>query len=110
MHPNVFSPIYNTLKSAFPAVIPYNQAVYSFLDEWGWNMGFVDASDAKSMSVEEVDARIAERINGELKFLDGVSWQGVFALSKLHRKTLAEETCVMSTEKTEHRFMGKVVN
>ena len=109
-HPHVFSPIHNTLKSVFPKVVPYNQAIFSFLDEWGWNIGFANAAMAAPLSNEEIDARIAERINGELKFLDGISWQGVFAISKVHRKTLAEEKIVMSTEKSEHCFMGKVVS
>merc|ERR1719383_766803 len=32
-----FSPIHNTLKSVFPNVVAYNQAVFSFMDEWGWH-------------------------------------------------------------------------
>ena len=109
MHRTVFSPIHKTLSTVFPKVLAYNQAIYSFLDEWGWNMGFSDPSLAVPLSIEEVDERIAQRINGELKFLDGISWQGLFALSKVHRKSLAAETCVMSNDKSEHRFMGKVV-
>merc|ERR1712137_247805 len=33
------------------------------------------------------------------------SWQGIFALSKTHRKTLEAETCVMSVAGNTHRFM-----
>lgn len=109
-HHLVFSPINCTLKAVFPTVVPYNQAVYSFMDEWGWNLGLTedykngDASPA-SWSAEEVDKRIAARIDGELQFLDGESWRGIWALSKKHRKTLAAETCVMSVEGNTHRFM-----
>merc|ERR1712056_152442 len=100
-----FSPINRTLRDVFPTVLAYNQAVYSFLDEWGWNLAIAEKDANTKLSVEKVDQLIADRINGELKFLDGVSWQGIFALSKGHRKTLEAETCVMSVAGNTHRFM-----
>jgi len=105
-HPLVFGPIHNTVKHVFPNTVAYNQAVYSFMDEWGWQLALTEESAPApaQLSIEEVDRRIAERINGELQFLDGVSWRGIWALSKTHRKTLAAETVVMSTEGT-HKFM-----
>ena len=96
-HKLVFSPVHKTLSTVFPTVLPYSQAVYSFCDEWGWNMGFT-ADNVKPLSVDEVDARIADRIDGELRFLDGISYQGIFSLSKAIRKTLAEETHILSKE------------
>ena len=96
-HPVVFTSIHNTLKQVFPRVFPMNQAVYSFMDEWGWNLAVQEESasnNPQNLTKEEVDKRIASRINGELKFLDGESWRGVFALSKLHRRNLAAETAV----------------
>merc|ERR1711988_1026781 len=89
----------------FPTVVAYNQAVYSFMDEWGWNMAMAEKDAKTTLSVEDVDRLIADRINGELQFLDGVSWQGIFALSKKHRKTLEAETCIMSVAGNTHRFM-----
>jgi len=108
-HHLVFSPINCTLKAVFPKVVAYNQHVYSFMDEWGWNMGLPEehSESPASLSAEEVDKRIAARITGELQFLDGESWAGIYALSKKHRKTLAAETCVMSVEGNTHRFMCK---
>jgi len=105
MHGVVWSPVHNTLRSVFPAVSAYNQAVYSFLDEWGWNMASTDPELAMPLSPEEVDARIAARIKGELRFLDGQSYAGLFALSKLHRRTLAEEKRVLSLEEGTFSFM-----
>merc|ERR1719157_495014 len=106
-HHLVFSPIHNTLKSVFPNTTAYNQAVYSFLDEWGWNIALTeaDATPPASLTVAQVDERIAARIDGELQFLDGISWTGIWALSKRHRKTLAAETCVMSVAGNQHCFM-----
>jgi len=110
-HHLVFSPIHNTLKHVFPNTFAYNQAVYSFLDEWGWNMALTDSACTSSpglLTCEEVDKRIAEQIVGgadSLQFLDGVSWKGIWALSKKHRQTLAKEKTVMSTESKTHCFM-----
>merc|ERR1712070_350849 len=106
-HHLVFSPIHNTLKSVFSNVIAYNQAVYSFLDEWGWNIALTaeNAPAPSSLSAEAIDKLITERINGELQFLDGLSWPGIWALSKRHRKTLAAESCVMSVAGNQHCFM-----
>ena len=81
------------------AVRAYNQAVYSFMDEWGWNMAFADPGMGALLEPEVVDQRIAERIKGELRFLDGESYRGLFTLSKVHRKTLAAEARVLSREK-----------
>merc|ERR1711870_52552 len=99
-HHLVFSPINRTLRDVFPTVLAYNQAVYSFLDEWGWNLAMAEKDANTKLSVEKVDQLIADRIDGELQFLDSVSWQGIFALSKKHRKTLEAETCVMSVAGT----------
>jgi len=103
-HGLVWAPVNHTLKQVFPVVHAYNQAVYSFLDEWGWNMAFTDPKAAQ-LTPEEVDKRIASRIKGELQFLDGESYTGVFCLSKRHRRTLAQETRVLSTEKASFPFM-----
>jgi thermospermine synthase len=104
-HDLVWAPVNHTLRQVFPAVLGYNQAVYSFMDEWGWNIAFSDAGMVSGngtprtpLDAEQVDARIAERIKGELKFLDGESYRGLFCLSKVHRKTLAEEKRVLSRE------------
>ena len=42
---------------------------------------------------------------GELRFLDGESYRGLFCLSKAHRATLRSETRVLSQEKGTFSFM-----
>lgn len=97
-HTAVFSPVHNTFKKVFPAVKAYCQSVYSFADEWGFCAGYTDPACA-NLTVEEVDKRIADRIGAEkLKFLDGDSHRGLFALSKQVKKTLAEETRFLSKD------------
>ena len=104
-HHLVWSPVHNTLRQVFPAVRAYNQAVYSFLDEWGWNIAFTDASMAAPLSPQQVDERLAERLSGECQFLDGESYAGLFCLSKKHRKTLSDEGRVLSMATGTYSFM-----
>ena len=107
-HHLVWSPVHSTLRQVFPLVRGYNQHVYSFMDEWGWNIAFSDEGAGAVMDAETVDRRIEERIKGgaaAMKFLDGVSYQGLFTLSKKHRQTLAEEKRVLSTERGTFALM-----
>jgi len=104
-HHLVWAPVNSTLRQVFPAVRAYNQAVYSFMDEWGWNLAFADADMGTLLDPEQVDDRIERRIKGELRFLDGESYRGLFCLSKAHRKSLKEETRVLSREKGTFSFM-----
>ena len=106
-HHLVWSPVNSTLRQVFPSVKAYNQAVYSFMDEWGWNMAYVDPG-MELLEPEQVDQRIAERITGgadALRFLDGESYRGLFCLSKAHRKTLGEEKRVLSRERGTFALM-----
>jgi len=104
-HHLVWSPVNSTLRQVFPAVRAYNQHVYSFMDEWGWNIAFADADMGALLEPEQVDTRIADRVSGELKFLDGESYRGLFQLSKVHRKTLASEARVLSRERGTFALM-----
>ena len=100
-HDLVWAPVNHTLRQVFPAVHGYNQAVYSFMDEWGWNIAFADGGMGGLLDAETVDSRISQRIKGgadALKFLDGESYRGLFTLSKVHRKSLREEKRVLSRE------------
>lgn len=104
-HKLVWSPVHATLRSVFGAVRAYKQAVYSFFDEWGWNIAADDEAHLPRLTPDEVDARIAARITGELRFLDGESYRGLFCLSKQHRATLTAETKVLSSERGVYSFI-----
>ncbi|CAM6123473.1 unnamed protein product [Calypogeia fissa] len=95
-HKEVYSSIYNTLRQVFKYVIPYAAHVPSYADTWGWVM----ASDHPfpAFSVEETESRIAHRIQGELRFLDGPTMAATFALNKHVRTSLYNETHVYTEE------------
>ena len=61
----MWAPVNHTLRQVFPAVHGYNQAVYSFMDEWGWNIAFADGGMGGLLDAETVDSRISQRIKGE---------------------------------------------
>lgn len=92
----VYSTIYNTIRQVFKYVSSGITYVPSFDGLWG----FVYASDAiqiGNLSPEEVDRRIKERINGELRFYDGLTNLSIFTVPKYIRDVLVKETRI-STE------------
>ena len=84
-----FTTIYHTLGKTFRHTGPYQAHVPSFQTLWG----FMLASDSAlpKYSNGEVDSRVRERINQELKFYDGESHRNMFALPKLLRQGIRQE-------------------
>jgi spermidine synthase len=79
-----------TLAEVFPVVAPYQ----SFVPCIGTPGGFIVASkdaDPRSLSVDLVDARVRERIDGELGFYDGQAHQHLVHLPRFLRQAVA--TC-----------------
>ncbi|MEM0373813.1 MAG: polyamine aminopropyltransferase [Sulfolobaceae archaeon] len=92
----VFSVIYNTLKQVFRFVSPAITYVPSFDGLWG----FINASDStnvSSLTAEDVNKRIHDRIVGNLLFYDGTTHLSLFNIPKYIRKVLDEEKRI-STE------------
>lgn len=81
----VFTCINATLRSVFPKVLPYCQHMPVFCDVWGWNMALTEPSQAE-LSPEDMDARLAERVEGQMRFLDGHTFRGLCHLNKHVRK------------------------
>ncbi|CAH1418753.1 unnamed protein product [Lactuca virosa] len=83
-HTEVFSCIFNTLKQVFKYVVPYSAHIPSYADIWGWVM----ASDYPiTLSPDELDLRMKQRINGENRYLDGKTFVSASTLSKAVRKS-----------------------
>ncbi|KAH6831091.1 S-adenosyl-L-methionine-dependent methyltransferases superfamily protein [Perilla frutescens var. hirtella] len=94
-HKEVFSSIYNTIRQVFKYVRAYTAHVPSFADTWGW----VIASD-QPLCIEagKMDNKIAERIEGELLYLNGATFVSSTILNKTVAKTLKNETHVYTEE------------
>ncbi len=86
-----FSAVANTVGSVFPQFYACEAFVPSFGSTWGFALGSL-GPDPSALGEAEVDARIAGRIDGELRFYDGITHRGMFSLPKYMRAVLAAET------------------
>mmetsp|Transcript_25742 Transcript_25742/g.31637 ORF Transcript_25742/g.31637 Transcript_25742/m.31637 type:complete len:400 (+) Transcript_25742:112-1311(+) len=114
-----FTVIHNTLSAAFNCVIPYAADVPSFGCNWGFNMAIINdktiegaqagaevRSKILNKSVQEIDQEIAERINGNLKFLDGLSFRGIIGIPKSIRESCQTEDRVMTIDNPVFMYSG----
>jgi len=90
-----FFAINGTLKSIFKIVRPYQVYVPSFVDLWGFHV-VSDTLDAAALSPMEINSRISQRLNSELKSYDGTAHKGLFALPKRLRKQLTRSRKVIT--------------
>lgn len=89
-HKEVFSSIFNTLRNVFPYVVAYSAHIPSFADTWGWVMAS-DQPFSEIANIEEIDSRIRQRMNSELRYLDGATLSASTVLNKTVRESLANE-------------------
>ena len=92
-----FSAVANTMGMVFSDTYGSEAFVPSF----GTNWGFMVASlgpDLTALSRDEVDARIAERVTSELRFSDGITHIGMFALPKYLRAAMEAEDRVITRD------------
>ena len=84
-----FTTIYKTLSSIFNHTAPAQAHVPAFQTLWG----FTVASDAPlpSLSQDQVDRLLAERVGKALRFYDGETHRSMFALPKFLRQGIQEE-------------------
>ena len=109
------STIHHTLRSAFKNVAAYQADIPSFGSVWGFNIAFGGAADENynanideklqqdqisllTIGIDNVNDKIAKRINGALKFYDGVSHLGLFGIPKDFRKQIINENRIMTLE------------
>lgn len=94
---DAFSAINNTLRGVFDHTLPYHCMVPSFSSDWGFNMV---SNNPMSVSPNPNDINKILRSRGcdSLRFYDGNTHQGLFALPKYVRLTLEAETRII-TEK-----------
>ena len=76
-----YGAIYQTLKTHFPVVRPYQ----AFVPAYGWPWGFCCASkvlDPSDISPDTFHARIVQRVAGDMKYLTGELCRAQFVLPK----------------------------
>lgn len=85
-----YSAVYQTLKSVFPVVSPYQAAVPSFGLPWGFALAS-KRFDPQTLDLKEIDQRLADRIDGELRYYDGETHLGQFLLPKQLRVQMQKQ-------------------
>ncbi len=89
--------IYQTLKRVYKGVFPYYEFVPSFDVPWA----FILCSDfyrPDKLNAREVERRIKNRMNGILKFYDGLTHEGLFKIPK-HLRRLHRESKEVITQR-----------
>ena len=86
-----FSAVANTVASVFPERSFCDAFVPSFGSTWGFVIGSLGPVPS-SLAATQVDELIAQRVQGELRYLDGTTLRGMFSVPKYLRQALAVET------------------
>ena len=90
-----FSAVANTIASVFPTVALTETFVPAFGSTWGFVIGSLGA-DPADLSPRETDARIANRVSGDLRYFDGVTLRGMTSVPKYLRRYVAEEKRIIT--------------
>ena len=84
----VFTAINRTLQSVFRSTMPY----HAYMPSFGLVWGFVIAGETlPTITMDEIDSRIRDRISGNLQFYDGTTHSNIFSLPKYLREGIAKE-------------------
>ena len=92
-----FVAVANTLATAFSAVAPYQAEIPSFGGTWGFAVASQNL-DPRELPPEEVDRRLAGRVDRELRFYDGLTHRGMFAVPKYLREEMARDTRIITRD------------
>ena len=85
------SAVYNTLKSIFPIVCPYQTDMPAFGGPWGFCLASATTDPTRS-SASDINAAISAKSLDYLKFYDGITHQGMFSLPRYIRTEISQQT------------------
>jgi spermidine synthase len=91
-----YAAMVRTLSSVFPAVAPYQSFIPCFATPWGFIMG--GKAQPPSLSVEEIDRRVKERVDGDLGFYDGSAHRHMFSLPKFLKEATDRSDLIVTDE------------
>ncbi len=86
----ILTAVANTVRSVFGTAHVCRIDVLSFGSDWGIVLAATE--DPKAAAAEEIDRRIADRVDAELRFYDGEAHRGMFGLPKWLRRSIEAET------------------
>ena len=100
MDPEEHAMLVRTVGEAFPVVRSYMTFISSFMYLWGFLTASNDV-DPSTLTEEQVDAQVAERLITELKSYDGITHRGYFSIPKDLRAQIAEPGPVLDDNTIE---------
>jgi spermidine synthase len=100
-----FSAVFNTLKSVFPIVCPYQVDIPCFGGPWGFCLASLKLNPAL-LSVTEIDNRLSARQLKDLKFYDGLTHQGMFSLPRHLREKLSRQERLITDNQPLYIYQG----
>ncbi|MGF1492743.1 MAG: spermidine synthase [Microcoleaceae cyanobacterium] len=80
-----------TLMAVFPHVHPYNIAIPSFCEPWGFAIASLDSINSQP-DPATIDLLLAEKTTRDLEMLDGVTLLGLLQTPTYLRKAIADAT------------------
>ena len=92
-----FSVVANTVASVFPEVTLSETFVPSFGSTWGFVIGSLGENPG-GLTPQEVDARVAERVTGQLRYFDGTTLLGMVSVPKYLRESVACEQRIITRD------------
>jgi spermidine synthase len=99
------SAVYNTLKSVFSIVCPYQIDVPCFGGPWGFCLASQNLSPL-DLSTAKVDGRIAARSLTGLKLYDGLTHQGMFSLPRHLRSEISKQKRLITDSEPLFTYKG----
>ena len=97
VYTKVFTSVLNTMSTVFPNVIPYSAYMASFGCMWGFAIASRELNP-RELTGQEVDRRIASRVNRQLGYYDGETHKGIFHLPKYLRQEIANEKHIITED------------
>lgn len=92
---DAFVAIVNTIAHVFQHAAGYQTHIPSFSSLWGFTAAS-DSLSAATLSPDDIDRRIASRVNGPLRAYDGASHCGMFCLPKHIRSAISACSTVIT--------------
>ncbi len=94
-----FTALHATLRTVFPAVSGYSPVIPDFGGAWSFVLAAKGGGETPDeWPPERVDDLIAERVNGTLRYYDGLTHRRIFSLPKPLRAALDAETWIVTEE------------
>lgn len=92
-----FSAVAKTMGTVFDATYGSEAFVPAFGTTWGFMVASL-GPDPTALSAEQIDARIADRVTAELRYYDGTTHTGMFALPKYLRAAMLSEDRIITRD------------